>query len=126
MNNDIKKYTIKTDSAPVSWERQRFEINRQIDGISSSRKRFVLIHRWVDVAALIIICLVAGLFIIRHSITSLSEPVSVDENFTLYDAESDEYLPDSLVVLNEIDSENESFEKLINFVVPQQGGMYEK
>ena len=114
MTNEFKKLSIDPDKLPISWMKQRVEINEQLT--EKPKERFVLIHRWVDIAALAIVCVVAGWLLINHSITPKIDIAAIEEE-TLVEAT----LPESLIVLNDFEDTRTDYDEIIDFVVPFDG-----
>jgi hypothetical protein len=113
MNNEFKKLTIDTEKVPVSWVRQRVKINTRILETSEPKRRFRLIHRWVNIAALIVACLLGSWIIANHSVAPKGDLVVASEDIYI-----EENLPASLVVLNDFDSTKTDYEEFIEFMVP--------
>ena len=113
MTEELKNLTINAEKIPISWEKQRSDINAQIAAETEPKRRFVLIHRWADIAALIFICILGGWFLTNHELAPKEEVAFLEEDITI-----NETLPASLVVFNDFDPLETDYEEFIDFMVP--------
>jgi len=114
MNEKFENLTIDSKKIPVSWNKQQEEINERL---SEGEKSFSGTHRWIAVTALIVLSIISGLLLKDHQIKSRPEVIEM----TYFEEE----LPESLIVLNDVDYDKTNYEELIDFIVPfEQGGVY--
>lgn len=114
--NDNRKFIIDSSRLPVDWNRQLVDIN---EAIHRQRTKISPIHRWVEITALIIFCIIGSVFLKDHSNHIYSETWLTQEDLIEYIYLPEEStLPESLLVLNDIDNDETDYDDLMEYITP--------